>query len=277
MLCWAIGGALAARAARADQPTPETRLAAPGAMSDDVRAHYDRGLALYADKDYAGAIRELEAGYALEPRREFLFAEAQALRLSGDCKAAVPLYQKFLASDPAEVQVNAAHIALGRCAEQMAGAPLNASPGATSGLPSPPPGTTTRPPPSPPPPPPEAAAPWYTDAAGGALAGAGVLGLAIGAAFTVAAMSARNDANNSAQSYPDYARFWDTARQRSQIAIGGYAAGTVLAGAGVVRYLRVRGQRPPVGTGAGTPPVDAWITPAKGGGGGAIAGVGGRF
>jgi tetratricopeptide (TPR) repeat protein len=267
--------ALAAREARADEPAPEVKPVAPGAMSDEVRAHYDRGLALYADKDYAGAARELEAGYALDPRREFLFAEAQALRLSGDCKGAVPLYQRFLASDPAEVQVNAAHIALGRCAEQMA----NATPPAT-----PPPDTTvTRatPPPSATPatPPriaPAATAPWYTDAAGGVLTGAGVVGLAIGTVFTVAAMTARNDANSSAQSYPDYARFWDSAHRRSQIAVGGFAAGTVLAGAGVVRYLRVRGQRA-LGPGGGTPTVDAWITPTKGGGGGAIAGVGGRF
>src|SRR5262245_38585026 len=70
---------LAPRVHAADAAPPD----AP--MSPDARAHYDRGLALYQAKDYAGAIREFEVGYAAEPRREFLFAEAQAKRLAGDC------------------------------------------------------------------------------------------------------------------------------------------------------------------------------------------------
>ena len=230
-------------------------------MTADARAHYDRGLALYAEKDYPGAIAELQAGYALDPRREFLFAEAQARRLSGDCKNAVPLYQSFLASGPDEVQVNATHIALGRCAAQMASAPPPApdprrasSPPALA-LPARPPATPATPP------------PWFQDLAGGALLGAGVVGIATGTIAMVGMASARDDARGSLI-YQDYARHWDTARSRERIAIIGFAAGAALTGAAIIRYVRV-------GTRAPAPvKLEAWVAPGQRGG---LAGVGGRF
>jgi tetratricopeptide (TPR) repeat protein len=240
-------------------------------MSADARAHYDRGLALYAAKDYPAAIAALRAGYTLDPRREFLFAEAQALRLSGDCKSAVPLYQSFLTSGPDEVQVNAAHIALGRCAAQMASAPPAA--------PAPAPRTPAPPTLAIPPRPPAAPPPWYQDLAGGALLGAGVLAVAAGAGFSIGALTARDDANQQA-SYPAYAQRWDTAHSRERIAVIAFAAGVVLTSAAVIRYVRVRAR--------GTPPpglrLDAWLAPgsrggASGGivGGGGSVGLGARF
>jgi tetratricopeptide (TPR) repeat protein len=255
--------------ARAQEPSSSAPKPPAVEMSMEARAHYEKGLALYGDKDYAGAIRELEIGYASSPRREFLFAEAQALRLSGDCKSAVPLYQKFLASEPEDVQVNATHIALARCAEQMASRAAPAVPvtptapaGSTTTV-------TTTPPPRPAPP-----APWYHDLGGGALLGAGVLGLATGTVFTFAALSARDDANHSAQSYPDYRQRWDTARGRSEIAIAAFASGAALTGVAIVRYLRVRG-RALAALRTSTAAIDPWAAPADRSGG--VAGVGGRF
>jgi tetratricopeptide (TPR) repeat protein len=109
---WSPGGVRGAQAQTVPPPAP--------AMTGEARAHYDRGLALYAAKDYGAAIQELEAGYALDPRREFLFAEAQAQRLAGDCQRAVPLYQRFLTSEPSPLQASAAQVGLARCAQQMA-------------------------------------------------------------------------------------------------------------------------------------------------------------
>jgi hypothetical protein len=241
-------------------------------MSDEARAHYERGLALYGEKDYASAIRELDAGYALEPRREFLFAEAQAHRLNGDCKSAVPLYKRFLDSEPDDVQVNAAHIALARCAEQMATAPAPAP------LPKAPPIGTSAPV-LPPPAMPAPAAPWYKDPVGGVLLGAGVAALAAGAGFSLAALSARDDANQRAANYPDFTSRWSTARARSQIAAGAFAAGAALTGVAIYRYWRVRRARAGV---PAAPRLDAWAAPvtaaaAGGAASGAIAGVEGRF
>src|SRR6185436_2393991 len=98
----------------APRPAAETT---EGAMRPEVQALYERGLARFAARDYAGAIADLEAGHALEPRREFLFAEGQAKRFAGDCKGAVALYQRFLTTNPRAVQANATQIALGRCAQ----------------------------------------------------------------------------------------------------------------------------------------------------------------
>src|SRR5262245_50856168 len=66
------------------------------ALAPAAREHVDRGLEAYGDKRYLDAIRELEAAYRIDPRREILFNWAQAERLSGDCEAAIPLYEKFL-------------------------------------------------------------------------------------------------------------------------------------------------------------------------------------
>jgi len=235
-------------------------------MSDEARAHYERGLELYGEKDYAGAIRELDAGYALDPRREFLFAEAQAHRLAGDCKSAVPLYKKFLATEPDDVQVNAAHIGLGRCAEQMATAPTPPAPATNA----PPIGTSLLPPPGSPAPAPR----WYKDTVGGVLLGAGVATLAVGTGFSLAALSARDDANQNAATLPDYSSRWSTARGRSQIAAGAFVAGAAMTGVAIYRYWHVRRARA-----SATHVFEAWAAPVTvtAAGGGAIAGVGGRF
>jgi tetratricopeptide (TPR) repeat protein len=267
LLLWGgLGGAAPRRVYAGDDAppaasAPPTAPAAPpeaaaDAMNAGARAHYDRGLALYADKDYAGALTELRAGYALDPRREFLFAQAQALRLGGDCKAAVPLYQQFLTSGPDDVQVNATHIALGRCAAQMAAAPV--PPPAADRPRAPPPPTVTTPARTPPP-------PWYVDVAGGALLGGAVLGLATGAVFTVSALSERDDADQRSANYAEYMQHWNAARSRERVAIVGFAAGAALTTAAVVRYARVRVRRR----------MDAWISPDARGG--ALAGVGGQF
>lgn len=270
MLALTIWGALyAALAPRAlAQETAAAVPAAPGApaapapseaMNADARAHYDRGLALYAEKDYPGAIAELQAGYALDPRREFLFAEAQARRLSGDCKNAVPLYQRFLAGGPDDVQVNATQIALGRCAAQMASAPPTPAPERPRALQVPAVTVPARPPAPPP--------PWYQDLAGGALLGAGGVGIATGVVATLGMYSARDDANQKSGALDQFAAHWDTARSRQRIAIVGFAAGAALTGAAIIRYVRVRA-RPLAGK------LEAWVAPGEQG---AVAGVGGRF
>ncbi|HEY2901252.1 MAG TPA: hypothetical protein VGL59_11795 [Polyangia bacterium] len=195
-------------------------------MSDEARVHYDRGLAFYGSKDYPAAIAELQAGYAADPRREFLFAEAQAQRLAGDCQHAVPLYQRFLATDPSAVQVNAAQVGLARCAQQMAAAPP---------APPPPPPVVPALPPSPPP------APWYRDSVGGALLAGGVIGLGVGAGLLIAAAVAHNDAGL----YDDYAQRQSTIERRGNIGVGALAAGVVLTGAAAYRYNHVRAAAPP--------------------------------
>jgi hypothetical protein len=191
-------------------------------MKPEARALYDQGLALYQAKDYAAAIKALEQGFALEPRREFLFANAQARRLDGDCRGAVPLYQRFLEMAPPPVQAQATQIALARCAQQLAAARVE---------PIAPPVVVAPPPPPPPP-------PWWHDRAGAALVGAGVVGLGVGTGFLVAALAARGSGGEPV--WTDLDARQARAEQRMTIAVVGLAAGGALVAGGVARYAWVR-------------------------------------
>jgi len=209
-------------------PAPAAPGAAPaadveGPMRPEAAALYKRGLERFGARDYAGAVADLEAGYAIDPRREFLFAEGQAKRLAGDCKGAVTLYQRFLATNPSPVHANATQMALGRCAQHLAEHPQVV-------VVEPP-----RPPPPPPPPPPK----WWRDPYGLAFTGAGAVSLATGVGFFAASVSARHDAEN-ARTYPDADPFWSTAESRRQVSIGTLALGTALTAVGVTRFILVR-------------------------------------
>jgi hypothetical protein len=240
----AVGLACAPAAAQA----AETRAVATGGtgqvegpMHPAAEALYDRALKGFETRDYAGAIRDLEAGFALDPRREFLFAEAQAKRLSGDCRGAVVLYQRFLTTGPPALQVDATQIGLARCAQELAKKPEEM-------VVTPPP----RPPPKPSPP------RWNRDPLGLGLTGAGVIALGIGAGFLVAGEIALGDAGE-ATTYAGYTGHHATAATRLEVAVGALAIGGALAAAGVARLLVVRRH-------ARAEAVAVWIGPGAVGG-----------
>jgi hypothetical protein len=183
--------------------------------------HYQRGMALYARREFAAAARELAAAYAGEPRREILFAQAQATRLAGDCAHALPLYQQFLASEPPPQQVEATRIAVARCAPAPPGQPPLPAARAVivRALPPPPP----RP-------------PFYRDWKGNALAGAGLLAAAGGAALMSSAAALDGDAHAQEQ-LGDFASRHDRARTRWRAGLATTLAGGLLVAAGLARYL----------------------------------------
>jgi hypothetical protein len=191
-------------------------------MHPEAQALYDRALKGFETRDYEAAVRDLEAAFALDPRRELLFAEAQAKRLSGDCRGAVVLYQRFLTTKPPALQVDATQIALARCAQELASKPAVV--------------IVTPPPPAPPKP---APARWSRDPLGLSLGGAGVVAVGVGLGFLVAGEIARGDAE-SATSYPAFANHWSTAGTRLDVAVGALAIGGALVAAGATRLLLVR-------------------------------------
>jgi hypothetical protein len=189
-------------------------------MTPEARASYERGLAQYRAKDYAAAIHTFEEGFAHEQHREFLFANAQARRLAGDCRGAVPLYQRFLGMSPPSVQASATQIALARCAQQMAAARVEPLA-----------------PPSPVPAPP----PWTHDRTGAVVLATGVVGLVVGGGFLAAALAARPAPD--LPTYDEHAGAQARAETRLSIAVVGFVGGGALVAAGVARYAWVRHRR----------------------------------
>jgi hypothetical protein len=221
---------MAAPLAHADPPR--------SAMSPEVKTHWDRALQLYSAHDYEAAITEFKAAFELDPRREFLFAWAQAERVSGDCPSAVVLYKRYLATDPPAKPAEAARNHLERCTQALSTRPEGAP------LPEPQPTAADSPTadeaPRPvtvvvaPPPPPKPRGPWYRDVAGDALLSAGVVSLGAGASLFIVSEAS---AHGSALTYGDYATdtFARAERQRT-IGVVGLGVGVALVTAALFRY-----------------------------------------
>ncbi|MBA3550075.1 MAG: hypothetical protein H0T76_26650 [Nannocystis sp.] len=129
---------------------------APGpAMDPEAKQRFERGLAGYASKAYADAVKDFRIAYALDPRPEILFAWAQAERMYGRCSQASKLYTRFLKSKPSDQQAQAALTGIERCKDQP-----DTTPGDPEDIEEPkpveekPPEPEPEPEPEPPPPPP---------------------------------------------------------------------------------------------------------------------------
>jgi len=225
-------------------------------MRPEAGAHYQRGLDLYAAQDYGAAVEELQKGFAIDPRREFLFAQAQALRLAGDCEKAIILYQAFIASDPTPVQMQAARLGLDRCGPERARSassdwgrskptgpmtstgsrvPPSTSPAASPALPP-----SASPQPiglAPPASPPEAHV-WWHDPWAGVSLGVGVVALGVAAGFEIASSHARSQAQSSSTGTEfQFGSLWSTAQQRREIAVSALLGGVALLAVGSARLL----------------------------------------
>jgi hypothetical protein len=173
--------------------------AAQAPATDAADARYQAGIRLYLEKDYTSAARELALSYAASPRRETLFAWAQAERLQGNCVAAQELYKKYieLGPPPAQAELAARHLA--HCQEI-------------------------------------APPPWYHDAWGDLFLGAGAAAILAGGvflSFSIAEAGSRSDAPN----YSAYADRTQTADQNRTIGYVALGAGAALVSAGILRFL----------------------------------------
>jgi hypothetical protein len=199
--------ALVVAAVSAGRADAQSSPAAP-AMSDEVRAHWERGLAEHAAGHYQAAGAEFATCYRLAERRECLFAWAQTARLGGDCETAAALYRRYLQIALSPRQLEAAKTQLAVCETAIAARATRDR-------------TDER-------------TPWYRDGWGDALVGAGVVGLAAGAWLYAAA---RRDAAATAPTYGDYEdRFHGAERTRtwSLVVLG---AGSAAIAAGVAHMV----------------------------------------
>jgi tetratricopeptide (TPR) repeat protein len=228
-------------------------VAAPlGAAADDLPMsppayeHLQKGLEAYRNKQYDQAIAEFEQGYRLEPRKEFLFAWAQAERLSGHCDKAIDLYGRFIATGPSQAQLDAAKTNLDRCRQALEVQPAapvapsadeaaKAAPAATPPTLAAPAASVRAP---------RARRPFYEDPLGDGLVAAGVVGLGFGLGFEIAAGSAE-DAADRAPTYDAFAHDKDTAASRRTVAAVSTGLGVALVAAGTLRWIMVAGKEAP--------------------------------
>lgn len=196
------------------------------------------GLAAYEAADYAAAIEHFERAYALHPSPQYLYAWAQAARSAGDCRAAVDLYQRFIASGATGASLQAAQQNEARCRERLE-EQARAENAAEA---------TVEPEPTPAEPPIVADTPAEParlrrrpDALGIALVTTGGLALGTGAALLAVASARRTEQDG----VTDYDRFDALDRQILRLDVAGGATlgvGAALAIAGVIR-LTVKSRR----------------------------------
>ncbi|MBW2464822.1 MAG: hypothetical protein JRH11_24445, partial [Deltaproteobacteria bacterium] len=174
------------------------------------------------------AVTEFQLGYALDPNATFLFAWAQAERLSGDCDAAIRLYERFVKSDPPAQQVAAAEQSIELCRQTLAAPP----PPEPEPEPEPEPVAPIESEPEPAPVETDKRSP---DPAGVVLMALGGVGVAVGGGLLIGA-SAQETAAEEAENYDDFDGA--KAKAKNRRVSGGVVLG--LGGAlfivGVIRY-----------------------------------------
>jgi hypothetical protein len=198
--------------------------------SPEASAQMTEGMKAFEAKDYERAITAFETAYRLEPRPEFLFALAQAERLSGDCPTALVLYQRFLETQPAEKHAEIARTSIARCQQALASRPLDAkAPEPEAAAPAPAPAPLAAPTPTPP------RRSRFRDPLGGVLLGVGVAGLAAGGVTFAMSRSAATEADG-ADTYDGYASKMDRAERLRLWSLIGFGGGGALVAAAALRY-----------------------------------------
>lgn len=111
-LVLALGSVVPVRVAAEPSEAPSHDLQNPDAID-----YFERAQGHFNDGNYAAAVVELEAAYAIEPAPKLLYAWAQAERFLGNCEKAVPLYEQFIATDPGGEALEVAKEGIRKCEE----------------------------------------------------------------------------------------------------------------------------------------------------------------
>jgi tetratricopeptide (TPR) repeat protein len=196
----------------------------------------------FAAGDYADAAEKLEAAYLIEPVPTLLYPWAQAERSRGNCRTAIDLYRRFIDSDPGETIAAQAAENIERCEEQLAEEvdedlmviDEDADEDIVDAvLAEPEPLVTSEPEPTSTPQ--DDLRPWYRDPVGGALFGAGLVGVGVGLGLYGGASSVAKSVadEDSHQGYADRRRRAGALRTGSVVVV---SLGSALLVGAVVRY-----------------------------------------
>ena len=203
---------------------------------DDADEAFAAGQERYADGEFEDAAAALQRAYELDDRPLFLYAWAQAERQSGDCAAAVKLYERFLESGATGDEAEAAQANLRTCARQLAESEEASTPAEPP--PPPPPRVVERPAPTQTDEPSSRPVAWYRDPLGGALLGGGLVATAAGIGLRAGAEVVRKNASDETM-HSGYDGEIRRARTLAGVGIGVLSVGGALIVGAVVRYVLV--------------------------------------
>jgi hypothetical protein len=258
--------------------TSAPALAAP--KKKTALAAFNKGVDAYGKREFAAAAAAFEKSFSLEADVETLFAWAQTERQLDRCDKAIELYEKLLTMKMPDENKAAVRTAIDECKAIV-----------DAKSPKPDPTPDPKPDPKPDAKPddkpdevddkpdevadstpepdrePERAPPqtdesspraWWKNPLGGALVGAGVVGVAIGTVFFLQGKSADAD-KDSATSYPEYERLANDAESKGRVGVIGLVAGGALIVGGVIVYATQSGDKKKENT------VSGWVAPDSGG------------
>lgn len=220
-------------------------LAGPGQLlsNPEAQAKFQEAQNAFAEEDFAAAAKAVEAAYLIEPKPMLLYPWAQAERSQGNCEAAVQLYRRFLDTNPPDQFVGPATENMNRCQEEIdAAAPEEIIEDDDDEVivedePEPEPEEEIAPPPKVEDDEPKAKA-WYLDPVGGALSGAGVVGIGVGIGLLAVASSSAQGASDLG-SHSEYLAERDRATGLRNGGAAALSIGAALAVGGAVRYFLV--------------------------------------
>jgi hypothetical protein len=217
----------------------------------DDNPHFRAAVEAWDAGRWDEAARAFGAAYADDPRPEYLFAQARARRLGGDCKGALPLFERFVDLGPPPSAIDDAQTNIRECEAQLAAA----EPASVASVPPPVVSTPERDAP-----PVEAPRKSVAkDALGHALVWPGVAVLGAGAAMLGVAHTQGDHADEAAdeQAYRDRL---GAAPELSQAGIALAAVGGALVVAGIVRFavLGARARKRPTHARWSAPLVLRW-------------------
>ncbi|MEM7153512.1 MAG: hypothetical protein AAF799_11770 [Myxococcota bacterium] len=225
-------------------------LAGPGQLlsNPEAQAKFQEAQDAFKAQDFAAAAAAVEAAYLIEPKPMLLYPWAQAERSQGNCEAAVQLYRRFLDSEPPEQLVGPATENMDRCQEEIDAAEeveiidddddeVIVDDDEDELEPEPEPEEEVVPPPKVEDDEPKAKA-WYLDPVGGALSGAGVVGIGVGIGLLAVASSSARGASDLG-SHSEYLAERDRATSLRNGGAAALSIGVALAAGGAVRYFLV--------------------------------------
>jgi tetratricopeptide (TPR) repeat protein len=200
----------------------------------EAKAHVKKATEHHTAGRFQQALDELLAAYKVDPQRDLLYAIAQVYAKLENCDDAVIYYELFLDTGPEAKATAAAREAIAACKQKIAAKPPEPPP------PAPPNEPVAKPEPVVAPVQVDAPRRWYLDKLGAGLVGTGVLGGVVAVIFYRGA-SSDIDAAATATNYGESERLVDSASGKRTFAVIAGGAGIALLGAGVVRYVMVRG------------------------------------